>query len=265
MCTAVGHVYCCFSRLPNSGHCKQIAPIWIELGEKFAGSPAVKIAEVDCTSNLEACKTAGIRGYPSLVLFKSGSQVAKYEGGRTVDAFSTFLKEHAGGHVETYEDSQHAAVAHDGLKVLTDEDFDATVAEGHAFIKFYAPWCGHCKKMAPVWAKLAHDFKDVDRLSVAKIDCTENDRACTRHGVNGYPTLLFLRDGVKIAQHSGGRDLASLTAYLNVRICWFFGPVDTCETGVGPCVAPAHLPAPRYNRTSTSTVFVQTVFPMTWR
>jgi len=131
---------------PWCGHCKQLAPIWIELAERFTGNTDVQIAELDCTANFEACKEAGIRGYPTLGLYKNGDLVTKYEGGRTVDAMSSFLKEQAGGVLETQEELAHAAMAYDGLSTLTDEDFLPTIEETTAFIKFYAPWCGHCKK-----------------------------------------------------------------------------------------------------------------------
>jgi protein disulfide-isomerase-like protein len=62
--------------------------------------------------------------------------------------------------------------------------------ENSWFIKFYAPWCGHCKKMAPAWDELA--TKTEGKLNVAKVDCTSDKGKplCAKFEVKGYPTLL---------------------------------------------------------------------------
>ena len=54
-------------------------------------------------------------------------------------------------------------------------------------IKFYAPWCGHCKKLAPTWDKLAEELKDVKNVEVGKFDATANEFPGVE--VRGYPTL----------------------------------------------------------------------------
>jgi thiol-disulfide isomerase/thioredoxin len=43
------------------------------------------------------------------------------------------------------------------------------------FVKYYAPWCGHCKKMAPAWIELAEYLKDVEDVIIAEVDATAND------------------------------------------------------------------------------------------
>lgn len=65
----------------------------------------------------------------------------------------------------------------------------------HRFIKFYAPWCGHCKSLAPVWDELGRDLKG--KVMIGKVDCTTETSVAGRFGVRGYPTLKFFPAGAK--------------------------------------------------------------------
>jgi len=81
------------------------------------------------------------------------------------------------------------------------------------FIKFYAPWCGHCKRLAPTWEKLYQEHKD--EVNVAKVDCTaeESKHVCLEQFfVRGYPTLVFLKDG-KYFDYKLKRDLETLVQF----------------------------------------------------
>merc|ERR1712070_999555 len=79
--------------------------------------------------------------------------------------------------------------------VLNHENFGQLVNDGEKnlaqngngwFVKFYAPWCGHCKKLAPVWDELAADHGE--NVNVAKIDCTDesNRPICSQYGNKGF-------------------------------------------------------------------------------
>jgi protein disulfide-isomerase-like protein len=84
----------------------------------------------------------------------------------------------------------------DKVHELSAETFDAAVTDTEArgelmLVEFYAPWCGHCKQLAPEWTatatRLAAELPDEVRL--AAVDCTANHALCTKYEVDGYPTL----------------------------------------------------------------------------
>merc|ERR1719421_1742698 len=85
------------------------------------------------------------------------------------------------------------ALAEEGSEVITlnAENFEhltqaATGATtGDWLIKFYAPWCGHCKKLAPVWEDVASRL--VGEINVAKVDVSQNRNLGTRFGIKGFP------------------------------------------------------------------------------
>ncbi|KAI0083682.1 thioredoxin-like protein, partial [Irpex rosettiformis] len=60
---------------------------------------------------------------------------------------------------------------------------------GHAFVKFYVPWCGHCKKLAPIWRQLAVEMRG--KLNIAGVDCESNAAICQAQGITGYSMLFY--------------------------------------------------------------------------
>ena len=72
----------------------------------------------------------------------------------------------------------------------------------------YAPWCGHCKRLAPTWDDLATNLKG--KVNIASIDATEESVLARRLNVSGYPSLFFTADGVNFAKYNQRRDLETL-------------------------------------------------------
>jgi len=101
----------------------------------------------------------------------------------------------------------------DGVSLpLTLDTFKSTVKENGNpwFVKFYAPWCHHCQKMAPNWEQLAKEMKG--KLNIAEVNCDANSQLCKDMGVNGYPTLQLFR-GSGAVEYQGLRGLGDLLKY----------------------------------------------------
>ena len=64
------------------------------------------------------------------------------------------------------------------------------------FVKFYAPWCGHCKRMAPILDEVAAELGS-ETIRFGKVDSTVETQLSQRYGVHGYPTCYLLRGGKK--------------------------------------------------------------------
>ncbi|KAM6900062.1 protein disulfide isomerase family A, member 8 [Xenentodon cancila] len=96
---------------------------------------------------------------------------------------------------------------------LGDADFDYLATEHETMlVKFYAPWCGHCKKLAPEFEKAANRLKGIVHL--AKVDCTAHSETCGRFGVTGYPTLKIFRYGKDSAPYDGPRTADGIYHYM---------------------------------------------------
>merc|ERR1719253_2164566 len=84
-------------------------------------------------------------------------------------------------------------VASAQVTVLSSDNFDATVLKSskNAIVKFYAPWCGHCKALAPAWNELGDAYAGSSSVVVGDVDCMVEEALCERFEVRGYPTLKY--------------------------------------------------------------------------
>ncbi|KAL0089353.1 hypothetical protein J3Q64DRAFT_1728215 [Phycomyces blakesleeanus] len=78
-------------------------------------------------------------------------------------------------------------------KVITPEALKTIKANSEEkpwFVKYYAPWCGHCQKLEPIWDKVAVGLKD-SNIGVGEVNCEDNKELCSENGVSGLPSLKF--------------------------------------------------------------------------
>ncbi|EEC51682.1 predicted protein, partial [Phaeodactylum tricornutum CCAP 1055/1] len=79
-------------------------------------------------------------------------------------------------------------------------------------LKFYAPWCGHCKRLAPILDQVAPEI--AGKMAIGKVDCTQEKKLCNQHNVKSYPTLKFSLDG-HLFDYPGGRKEGDIIAFAN--------------------------------------------------
>ncbi|KAF8189719.1 protein disulfide isomerase [Pholiota molesta] len=217
---------------PYCGHCRDFKPTWDQLVAEAAEEiPDVKLATVNCITYGDLCDKNGIKSWPSLLMFEDGKIVDKFKGPRDLDDLKTFMKRYVKDaplpdpplslprdhRCQTHTPIQppkHTLNPTGEVLALTGDTFSSTLASGPAFVKFFAPWCGHCKKLAPTWKQFAQHMKG--KVTVAEVNCDDNSALCKAQGIEGYPTLVWFGQGNTEngrSEYNSGRKLDQLIAF----------------------------------------------------
>lgn len=108
--------------------------------------------------------------------------------------------------------------AYDDPEITRDNWLEVTKGK-IIFLKFFAPWCDHCKQIAPIWKKLEKKYKNHDKIAILEVDCMQKkgDLLCEDFGVEGFPELVW-GDSAYTQKYKGKKDFESMSAFIEENL-----------------------------------------------
>ncbi|KAF5735501.1 protein disulfide isomerase [Tripterygium wilfordii] len=133
------------------------------------------------------------------------------------DQVASWIMEYKDGNVPPFKKSEPIPETNDEpVKVVVSESLQDIVFKSgkNVLLEFYAPWCGHCKKLAPILDEVAISYESDPNVVIAKLDATANDIPGDAFEVKGYPTLYFSSASGKLTQYDGDRTKEGIMEFI---------------------------------------------------
>ncbi|ESS31299.1 protein disulfide-isomerase domain-containing protein, partial [Toxoplasma gondii VEG] len=220
---------------PWCGHCKRLQPEYELFAKAAVKSPTAQahlvVAKMDGTETRLSNPDFKVTGFPTIWFIKKGSgKPIRHTGGRSARDLLKFVQEHATSKIDVElppEEppkplSQAVPTDNSGpVKVIVRDTFEKQVLQSDkdVLLEVYAPWCGHCKKLEPVYEAFAREAAKSPSASkhlvVAKMDGTQNTLDNPDFKWTGFPTIWFIKKGSgKPIKHTGGRSARDLLKFV---------------------------------------------------
>lgn len=210
---------------PWCGHCKNLAPEWAKVAKALKG--IAKVGAVDMDKHQSVGAPYSIQGFPTIKIFASNkNSPLDYNGGRTAqsivdDALSQLRSMvssrmgGSGGSKSSNSGSSGGSGDSKDVVELTDANFESLVLQSNDIwlVEFFAPWCGHCKNLAPEWAKAAGELKG--KVKLGALDATVHTQTAQKYQIRGYPSIKYFGPGAKQSpeDYEGGRTSADIVTW----------------------------------------------------
>lgn len=205
---------------PWCGHCKNLVPSYTLAAKALKGTMQMGAVNVDEYKSLG--EQFGVRGFPTIKMFGEDKHKPEgYNGQRTTQGFIDAAFAALRHKVDVQMRGNRSGIPNGDFKPdltdvvkLTDANFDSLVLESNDLwlVEFYAPWCGHCKKLEHHWAQAASKLKGKAKLGA--LDATVNKIKTNEYGVQGYPTIKVFASGKKDSksalEYEGGRTASDI-------------------------------------------------------
>ncbi|KAF2882752.1 hypothetical protein ILUMI_23416 [Ignelater luminosus] len=198
---------------PWCGHCQQLVPEYQKTANALKG--VVKVGAVNADEHNALGGRYGVRGFPTIKIFGTNkNKPDDYNGQRTaqglVDAAMSAVRNKVNSNLggKTGGSGSKSSDTKDVIE-LTDDNFEKLVlqSEDMWLVEFFAPWCGHCKNLAPHWAQAATELKG--KVKLGALDATVHTLKASKYGIQGYPTIKYFPAGKKdsdsVVDYDGGR------------------------------------------------------------
>jgi len=188
----------------NSEKAQRLEEILAEIAPQLVGR--IQVISSGITQGLETrlAEYIGVTqdDLPTVRIADSRQDLKKYNmrGEVTVENILSFVRDWESGKLSASLKSQEIPATQDeSVYVLVGKSFDTVVLDDSkdVLVEFYAPWCGHCKKIAPIFEEVAKKLSHNKNLVIAKMDSTANET--DKVTIQGFPTIKFWPAGKKNA------------------------------------------------------------------
>ncbi|XP_066149547.1 protein disulfide-isomerase A5 [Euwallacea fornicatus] len=180
---------------PWCGYCKTLKPEYAQAASDLKDQSVLAAIDVNRPENAVLRTQYNISGFPTLLYFTDGSFKFAYEGDNKRAALVQFMHNPAAPQVKVKEPDWAESTT--DIVHLNVANFDAVLKDAaSALVMFYAPWCGHCKRMKPEYETAAAQMKE-EGISglLAAVDGTKEAGLAAKFNVKGYPTVIYFSYG----------------------------------------------------------------------